>query len=78
MLRSEWKQLYFPREVICLSVEPLLVFPQFYLNESAYSTDTEDSMWWTHFIGEDEDECCLKGDPEDDDDWVSDRDHMVK
>lgn len=40
---SEWKAYFFPRNLIGMSVEPLLVYPTHYTGEPDYISDTEDS-----------------------------------
>ena len=41
--REAWKQAFEPRNLVALSVQPLLVFPTHYTGEPGYITDTEDS-----------------------------------
>ena len=41
--RGDWKYAFEPRNLIGLSVEPLLVFPTHYTGEPNYISDTEDS-----------------------------------
>ncbi|XP_052823543.1 procollagen galactosyltransferase 1 [Octopus bimaculoides] len=40
---DEWKSFFFPRNLVGLSAEPLLVYPTHYTGEAEYLSDTEDS-----------------------------------
>ena len=41
--RDDWKKAFKPRDLVALSVQPLLIFPTHYTGEPGYITDTEDS-----------------------------------
>ena len=41
--RYAWKEAYYPRDLVALSAEPLLIYPTHYLGEAHYISDTEDS-----------------------------------
>lgn len=40
---TAWKEAYYPRDLVALSAEPLLIYPTHYLGEANYISDTEDS-----------------------------------
>jgi len=41
--RENWKQQFFPRDLVALSPQPVLVEPTHYTGQPGYLTDTEDS-----------------------------------
>ena len=41
--RDGWKAAFSPRDLVALSVQPLLIYPTHYTGEPGYITDTEDS-----------------------------------
>ena len=41
---EDWKTNFFPRDLVGLSAEPLLVYPTHYTGEANYFSDTEESV----------------------------------
>jgi len=41
--RENWKRQFFPRDLVALSAQPVLVEPTHYTGQPGYFTDTEDS-----------------------------------
>jgi len=42
-VREDWKVQFFPRDLVALSAQPVLVEPTHYTGQPGYFTDTEDS-----------------------------------
>jgi len=58
VFREDWKLQFYPRDLVALSVQPVLIEPTHYTGQPGYVTDTEDSP-----SVEDETVFKLKGDP---------------
>ena len=56
--RENWKLQFFPRDLVALSAQPVLVEPTHYTGQPGYVTDTEDSP----SIDDDDDVSKFKGD----------------
>jgi len=54
--REDWKAQFFPRDLVALSAQPVLVEPTHYTGQPGYFTDTEDSPTIDHGLK-------MKGDP---------------